>query len=92
MFVLMPIALIAGVIVAFWAGNGFKTLMYVRRYQPTVAGGVAGAAVMAMQNSEDGEGGGPLEAAGEKGGELDSEAGPVPEVGGLDLGDFGIST
>lgn len=43
MFVLMPLALVAGFFVAFWAGNGFKTLMFVRRYQPMAIVGTAGA-------------------------------------------------
>ncbi len=34
MFGLIPIALVGGFFVAFWAGNGFKSLMFVRRYQP----------------------------------------------------------
>ncbi len=44
MFGLIPLALVAGFFVAFWAGNGIKTLMFVRRYQPAVVATGAGAA------------------------------------------------
>lgn len=57
MFGLIPLALVAGFFVAFWAGNGFKTLLFVRRYEAMAitagAGGAAAAAVGAMA----GEGG-----------------------------------
>ncbi len=57
MFVLIPLALVAGFFGAFWAGNGFRTLMFVRRYQPAVVtAGAAGAAAAAA---------GALDAAGE---------------------------
>ncbi len=77
MFGLMPLALVAGFFVAFWAGNGFKTLMFVRRYQPAVAVGAAGAAAVAA---------GAMAAAG------DGDAEPVPLHDGSFLGDnFDIS-
>lgn len=45
MFGLIPLALVAGFFVAFWAGNGFKTLMFVRRYEAMAIPGAASAAV-----------------------------------------------
>jgi hypothetical protein len=56
MFVLMPLALLAGLVITFWATNGFKTLMFVRRYELStvpVAAGAAGAAAVAMETAGD---------------------------------------
>lgn len=48
MFGLIPLALVGGFFAAFWAGNGFKTLMFVRRYQPmAIAAGTGAAAAVA---------------------------------------------
>ncbi len=56
MFGLIPLALVAGFFVAFWAGNGFKTLMFVRRYQPVVVGAGAGGAAAVAAGALEGDG------------------------------------
>ena len=38
LFGLIPLALVGGFVVAFWAGNGFKTLMFVRHYSVGASG------------------------------------------------------
>ncbi len=85
MFGLMPIALVAGFFVAFWAGNGFKTLMFVRRYQPmALAAGAAGTAAVAA---------GAMDGAGEAGiADVGEQLRLVSETGdSLDPGSFDIS-
>ena len=77
MFGLMPVALVAGFFVAFWAGNGFKTLMFVRHYQPMAiagAGGAAAVAAGAMAAQGDGDEG-QVAAVGEEAGTLEDTDG-----------------
>ncbi len=57
MFGLIPIALVAGLFVAFWAGNGFKTVRFVRSYQPVIVTAGAGATAAVAAGAMAAEGG-----------------------------------